>query len=646
MSTCARPNSTRSALALGLAVAFLALACSKKDTVAELVAKTGVVDANRGTQAKTWKVVDAGATFAVGDALRTGPAANARVKLVNGAALIVDEVSIVRFAAAPEHGERGFRLSMETGSAELETGASRMAFDTTVGRAVLSESSRIRLTANDGGLTLAVLVGSAQLEGEDGTRTLKAGESLSFDIGTAQIIEPDAAPIPDAPPPDAAPPPATLHAEVKGRKVRAQKPNSDEWDFLPQGPVELEPGTRLQLPGRTSVRVSDGDEAALIRGKAEVVVGTEAALIDVTGGGSLTIEALSQSLTTKVPGGLVTAKARKGGSSATVSVVKNGTANLRVTKGELGVESGDTNSLLKIGETAELNPNGQLVISNQAPSVTDLTIRAGETAILHDRRGRTAVRVNFAQSCPGEARVEVSNRLNSFAQSKSIAEGTGSARVWAERGSNYYRILCLVDGVPSGKTAASGHLVVRRDSGMARLPKKATTNRVEADGRFYKVLYQNLLPILTFSWKKAPQAPGYKLVLEPNAGARIEVEDTQANHTFKAGQLREGTYKFWFEPNGSTRKSKIGTLSIQFDNAAPTAYIRSPAHGARWEGKIRVTGVALEGWSVSIGGAPVPLDKQHRFDTTLVPPAEEQAIAIRLSHPNRGTHYYLRRRGK
>jgi len=633
---------------VGTAIALVALSsCSKKDSVAELVAKAGVVDANRGAEGKAWNAVDAGATFVIGDAVRTGPAANARIKLVNGAALLVAESSIVRFAAAPEHGERGFRLSMETGSAELETGASRMAFDTTVGRAVLAESTRIKLTARDGDLTLAVLVGSAQLEGEDGTRTINAGESISIDIGSAQLIEPDAAPIPDAPPPDAAPPPATIQANVKGRKVRAQKPNSDEWDFLPQGPVELERGTRLQLPGRTSVRVSDGDEAALVRGKAEVIVGAADALIDATGGGSLTIEALSQDLTAKVPGGLVTARSRKGGSAATVAVTKgNGATNLRVTRGELGIHSGDVDSVLKIGETAVLSPNGQLVIANQAPSVTDLTIRAGETAILHDRRGRTAVRVNFAQSCPGEGRVEVSNRLNSFAQSKSVAEGSGSTRVWAERGSNYYRVLCLVDGVPTAKAAASGHLVVRRDSGMARLPKKATANRVEADGRFYRILYQNLLPVLTFTWKKAPPAPGYKLILEPTSGDRIEVAGTQANHTFKAGQLREGTYRFWFEPDGSTRKSKIGTIAIQFDNAAPTAYIRSPAHGARWEGKIRVTGVALEGWNVSIGGAPVPLDKQHRFDTTMVPPAEEQAIAIRLSHSSRGTHYYLRRRGK
>jgi hypothetical protein len=51
----------------------------------------------------------------------------------------------------------------------------------------------------------------------------------------------------------------------------------------------------------------------------------------------------------------------------------------------------------------------------------------------------------------------------------------------------------------------------------------------------------------------------------------------------------------------------------------------------------------LPGWTAAVEGEPVPIDgKTRRFATKIKAPPGN-ALAIRLSHPQRGVHYYLRR---
>ncbi|MBT8493669.1 MAG: FecR domain-containing protein, partial [Deltaproteobacteria bacterium] len=475
MSICAinRPLDLRKLAVLAALLAASQPACSKGDAIAELESKSGQVAGSEAKTPKKWAATEVGAKYGIGDGVRTGAKATAGVSLNNGAKLELAEQTTIRFAVVPGN-EKGFRLQVEAGSAQLIVGDKRLVFDTSVGRAVLEGGTTVRLTAgDDGNLTFAVLVGQAQLDSDEGLRTVNAGEELivAMTMGKAQIIEePDAA-IPDAAPPDAAPPPAVLKAVVKGRRVKQQKPGSDAWEPLKAGEAELELGTRLRVPRRASVKITAKDESALIR-SGEVVVGGPDGLVHVTGGGVVVTDALTQGLVAKVPGGLITATPRRGGSGATLGVVKrSGKTNISVGKGVVEIDTGKDKTLLKIGEKAVLEKSGLLTITNQAPKVADMTLRAGETAVIHDRRGRTALRINFAAKCPGEGRVELSTRRGARSQSKSVAEGANAAKVWAERGTNSYRVQCLSGGVP-GKTAAKGRVYVRRDSGMQRLPRR------------------------------------------------------------------------------------------------------------------------------------------------------------------------------
>jgi hypothetical protein len=48
------------------------------------------------------------------------------------------------------------------------------------------------------------------------------------------------------------------------------------------------------------------------------------------------------------------------------------------------------------------------------------------------------------------------------------------------------------------------------------------------------------------------------------------------------------------------------------------------------------------GWSAAVEAIAIPVDKQRRFAAKVGIPGGA-ALAIRLSHPLRGVHYYLRR---
>ena len=105
--------------------------------------------------------------------------------------------------------------------------------------------------------------------------------------------------------------------------------------------------------------------------------------------------------------------------------------------------------------------------------------------------------------------------------------------------------------------------------------------------------------------------------------------------------LSEGVYDYWFDRDG-VKQDKMNTLKIDFDQTAPQVYIESPPNGKPWNGEVDVRGAVLPGWSAAVDSLSIEIDKQRRF-AAKVPPPPGAALAIRLSHPQRGIHYYLRR---
>ncbi len=115
--------------------------------------------------------------------------------------------------------------------------------------------------------------------------------------------------------------------------------------------------------------------------------------------------------------------------------------------------------------------------------------------------------------------------------------------------------------------------------------------------------------------------------------------------TLKSGSVGEGTHTLKFE-TADGKSSPETTLVVKFDNAAPAASLREPADGSfAPTDTVKVAGLVSEGWTVSIGGTPVALDEQQRFSTSATPAPGENAIVLRLSHPQRGVVYYVRHAG-
>jgi hypothetical protein len=179
---------------------------------------------------------------------------------------------------------------------------------------------------------------------------------------------------------------------------------------------------------------------------------------------------------------------------------------------------------------------------------------------------------------------------------------------------------------------------VRRDSGRQALPRRPSRNFVDADGRRYTLLYQNILPIVTFRWPNAPSASSYTL----HVGDQTYTA-TSPSHTLESGDVPEGTHRISFEAGG--QRSQVTTLRIGYDNATTAAFIREPEPGAALSGTAHVSGTCITGCSVSAGGVDLPLDGAQRFSGDVPVPTDLDALAIRITHPRSGVHYYLRRTG-
>lgn len=262
-----------------------------------------------------------------------------------------------------------------------------------------------------------------------------------------------------------------------------------------------------------------------------------------------------------------------------------------------------------------------------SPGRAHIDLIAGETVTIHDTSPPTAVRFNLPSACSGMSTVTLVGGSEPVRYA-----GSGAIIAAVPSGRYRYVIRC------GGGQASGGAVTVRRDDGSLRLESVAPRNLFDADGRTYDVLYQNALPIVTFRWASAGVGP-FSVEEEVNGRTRT-VNASGTSHTFESGQLRDGDHRLTFI--AGTRRSQTTRVSVRFDNAAPTAHIREP-RGSVSRGSVHVQGQAIEGASVSVGGSPLALDGDNRFegDTTVL--ADVDALAIRFSHPRSGVHYYLRR---
>jgi hypothetical protein len=501
--TAARKHRLAWWLVLLVLQATLTGGCRREPPIATTLEVTG--GAERG-RADGWTAAVAGTTFIVGDTLRTGAAAQARVGLTGGGVLRVGENARIRFQRGAISGQRAPDLAVEMGSAEVDEVLSDISVVTAIGPARIQRGTHVRVRADGQTATLEVVVGRAVMLEAGQEVAIDAGQGIRIRLGSAEIQR------------------FALHVGDAIVERRAAAPEV--------------PPAAASAPPDAGPAVADSPAAPAAR-----------------------------------------------------------------------AARGDT-------------------------SRADITLTAGESATVHDRRSAAVVRLRLQGLCPGEAIVELGGGRHHAER----LTGSGAVIFRLGPGSRTYRVRC--DGDAHREPRAAGTLVLRRDSGDVPLSRRAPTDVIDADGRRYTVLFQTRLPQVTLAWPGAPAGVDrLQLHVESSAGQRL-IEGASPRRPLPAGTLAEGTYTVWYlAPDG--KQSPKTSITIRFDNAAPVAQF-FPS-GSAEAPAIAVDGVTVDGAKVTVGGQPLAIDGHGRFRGQAAPLEGDDAVAVRLEHPRTGVHYYVRR---
>jgi hypothetical protein len=500
-----------------------------------------------------------------------------------------------------------------------------------------------------------VIVGSAIVETPDAsTESLRAGQSLDLgtrapmvdagvDAGAATASAVDAGAALDAQADD----PNAILADIDSPGVRKAATRTGALVALDAGTAHLDPGSRLVVPAGARVVVRRGTERATVSGAADLVVGGAAGALLEGRGGRVSVEATQTVIRVNVPGGSITMRGTPSAPTSADLVLDNHESDVFARGGTTELRGRKSVTLLTGHEAAWLEESGAVEKSIATSEPAEFTLPAGESATVHTMHVPAPVLVRVDPACGAGAYVEVARggRFMPAGLADTAGEGEQHAAVLSlGEGGHVYRVRCP-DQAAAGPT---GMFRVVRDSGAARLPRAPGHDVLHADGRRYSVLYQNLLPDLTFDWPDAPA--GEPLTLK----VRMSKDNVDAvplasnnSYSFPSGKLADGTYAFWFELQRDAHlRSLETTVRVAFDNASPAAEIHEPEDGFEpKDGKVVVSGVAVEGARVSVGDTPIALDAQYRFKGEVPVGPGDHSIAIRIAHPARGVQYYLRRIG-
>lgn len=620
--------------------ALFGLACSKSAPhhVAKLDRFEQLVERQRGNG--SWAESTVGEKYGLGDAVRTGVEATAELSLARGGTLRMDPDTVIRFQGAPG---QLVDLDVEAGSIEVEADDEEVVFDTSIGQARIEAGGSLRVRAEPGGgVRIEVLVGRAVIEPNDGPPIeLGDGEGMSVDFegailedeGVVAASEVDAGVI-------VPPPPAKGDVKVMVKGAGATIETETGWEALAEGEHDIADGAKLKVARKMSVELTRGDQRAVVRGAAVLVVGGPDGALVAAVSGSVTVHAAERDTVVAVPGGVIVARGRPGGSVADVTVGAKGKPSGVTTKrGETEVRTESGDEVLAVGESAKVSATGDVELGQRVPKRADIAIKAGESPVVHDSGAPTAIRIDFSGACSDEGLVEASPR-SSFSKAVSRSAGRDGANLLFAAGTHYYRVRCATDDGFDATPKLSGSIRVTRDSGKKAFPNKPHATIIDADGRRYTVLYQNHLPAITFRWPEAPGSPGFEFHMEKKSGKTMVETTAKPKHTTSAGYCTEGEYTWWFTDKDGGESPRT-TLVVDFDNTAATAYLDKVTAGAN--GRVHVEGAVLDGWSVAVAGKSISLDRHNRFSAEVSPEGNSTAATVRISHSSHGVQYYVLR---
>jgi len=219
--------------------------CGKDDKIAELVSMQNDVFRDFASKTEKWQEASKGEGFAIGDGLKTGKNATARLDLLPKGQLVVKGDTIVRFQANPS-GETGQRLYVETGTIEIESQEIDLQVDTVVGLSRIGKGSRVRIRSTKESSNFDVLVGAITVDSQGKSLQVASGNSLELDVGQIVVDEKE----------DTIP---KHKAEPEENATEVAEPSAEA-----ETPVEEEPDrSHDQAPTFADITISSGESATI-----------------------------------------------------------------------------------------------------------------------------------------------------------------------------------------------------------------------------------------------------------------------------------------------------------------------------------------------------------------------------------------------
>ncbi len=596
---------------------------NSRKSLATLVSAAGPVEKSSTNPA--WQGAAIGTTFSLGDAARTGDG-SAAFKLSGGAELAMAPHTVLRFGGAQKD------FSVELGAVELRGVG---AFELEMGRVEIGKGGGVRITRSGATATeFELLMGEVSVLRDGKVVALESGKPFLLELGDVQVQvkQVDAPVVVATAPADAriAFVLGEISISITGNQAELQLSGSKTWAPLAAGDAQLPAGATLRLGANSNARLVHAGTTLDLSSGSRIAASDTFELTMQSGTVTASVE---QGTTGNVglPGGITTLQGEKGPASTRLDV-DGRESKVVVTRGTIDLVAQDGTKLQMVrGESAVLTKAGAIRVIDAIPSYFDIAVAVGASMQIHDPKGATAIRFDFADRCAGSGDIEL-DRDNRF-KTPRISSGQGSANHLIT-GSWVYRLRC------NSKVAASGRITVVRDGGERRLAPLAPTNPIETDGRNYSITYQSQLPNILVKWKGATGSNFTLFVATGGKSQKFTSATPQVTVPGKA--LKEGQFTYWFEREDGL-KSKVSTLLLDFDQQAAQVYIEAPQNGKPFASPLEVRGAALAGWTASTTeGVALKLDKQRRFAAQLPTPSGN-AFAIRFVHPQLGEHLYVRR---
>jgi len=182
MKVRAPRSSARSARVL---LAALALVCalaacrSRENLVATLRGFSGQVVRDHQNSVGTWEGASVGATFVVGDAVRTRAHSRATLELASSHQLSLDPETLIRFLNRPSDAKRP-RVALEMGEVTIDAASDAFELETDSGTVRVAAHGRARLAKEGDSLRLQVTIGAAEFDHGGQRWELQVGDAVEI----------------------------------------------------------------------------------------------------------------------------------------------------------------------------------------------------------------------------------------------------------------------------------------------------------------------------------------------------------------------------------------------------------------------------------------------------------------------------------